>query len=149
MKNRVKSVFFEVINSSATTTCSINNVKITLHYSVYMRTSGEKVHISDEAERVQSISYSHIRSLSAGEDPARKFSGGGAIPAIFRSQVSLRVHYSKRDEVFFTTLLRQNNGLQDDLISRMLFSELYKIMVSKITFAGLKRPIAPGSTPDC
>jgi len=41
-----------------------NNIKITLHYSVYMRTSGEKVRISDEAERVQSVSYSHIRSLS-------------------------------------------------------------------------------------
>ena len=40
-----------------------NNTKITLHYSVYMRTSGEKVRISDEAERVQSVSYSHIRSL--------------------------------------------------------------------------------------
>ena len=42
-----------------------NNIKITLHDSVYMRTSGEKVRISDEAERVQSVSYSHIRSLSA------------------------------------------------------------------------------------
>ena len=41
-----------------------NNIKITLHCSVYMRTSGEKVRISDEAERVQSVSYSHIRSLS-------------------------------------------------------------------------------------
>jgi len=29
-----------------------------------MRTSGEKVRISDEAERVQSVSYSHIRPLS-------------------------------------------------------------------------------------
>ena len=29
-----------------------------------MRTSGEKVCISDEAERVQSVSYSHMRSLS-------------------------------------------------------------------------------------
>ena len=29
-----------------------------------MRTSGEKVRISDEEERVQSMSYSHIRSLS-------------------------------------------------------------------------------------
>jgi len=29
-----------------------------------MRTSGEKVRISGEAERVQSVSYSHIRSLS-------------------------------------------------------------------------------------
>jgi len=29
-----------------------------------MRTSGEKVRISDEPERVQSVSYSHIRPLS-------------------------------------------------------------------------------------
>jgi len=41
-----------------------NNIKITLHYSVYMPISGEKVRISDETERVQSVSYSHIRSLS-------------------------------------------------------------------------------------
>jgi len=61
MKNRVKSVFFEVINSSAFNV--FNNIKITLHYIVYMRTSGQKVLISDEAERVQSVSYSHIRSL--------------------------------------------------------------------------------------
>ena len=41
-----------------------SNIKITLHYSVYMCTSVEKVRISDEAEGVQSVSYSHIRSLS-------------------------------------------------------------------------------------
>jgi len=41
-----------------------NNIKITLHRSVYKRTSGEKVRISDEAERVQSVSYFHVRSLS-------------------------------------------------------------------------------------
>jgi len=29
-----------------------------------MHTSGEKVRIHDEAERVQSVSYSHIRPLS-------------------------------------------------------------------------------------
>ena len=29
-----------------------------------MRTSSEKVRLSDEAERVQSVSYSHTRSLS-------------------------------------------------------------------------------------
>jgi len=29
-----------------------------------MRTSGEKVSISDETERVQSVSYPHIRSFS-------------------------------------------------------------------------------------
>jgi len=35
---------------------------------------------------------------------------GGAISVIFCSQVSLRVHYCKRHEVYFTTLLWQNNG---------------------------------------
>jgi len=41
-----------------------DNIKITLYYSVCMRTSGEKVHISDEAERVQSLSYLDIRSFT-------------------------------------------------------------------------------------
>ena len=41
-----------------------SNIKKALHYSVYMSTSGEKVRISDEAECVQSVSCSHIRSLS-------------------------------------------------------------------------------------
>ena len=58
MKNRVISAFFEVINPSTTSMCPV------IYYSVYMRTSGKKVRISDEAERVQSVSYSHVRSLS-------------------------------------------------------------------------------------
>jgi len=41
-----------------------NNIKITVHHSVYMPTPGEKARISDEAERVQSVSCSHIRPLS-------------------------------------------------------------------------------------
>jgi len=65
----------------------------------------------------------------------------------FGRQVSLRVHYCKRDEVYFTTLLRQNNGRQNGLISRMLFSELFKLMVNKVTFIGFRgeaiAPIAP------
>jgi len=32
-----------------------------------MRTPGEKARISDEAERVQSVSYSHIRSVFKGK----------------------------------------------------------------------------------
>jgi len=64
---------------------------------------------------------------------------GGAYSASFRNQVSLQVHHRKRDEVYFITLLRQNNGRQKDLILRMLFSELYKIMVSKVTFPGFRR----------
>jgi len=34
----------------------------------------------------------------------------GEISVIFCSQVSLRVDYCKRHEVYFTTLLWQNNG---------------------------------------
>jgi len=41
-----------------------NNIRITLYYSVSMRISDETVRISDEAERVQSVSYFDIRSLS-------------------------------------------------------------------------------------
>ena len=46
-----------------------------------------------------------LRRLQPGVDPARKFSGGGAITVIFGSQVLLRVHYSKTDRVYFTTRL--------------------------------------------
>ena len=67
----------------------------------------------------------------------------GVISEKFGSQVSLRVHYCKKDEVYFTTLLWQNNRCQNGLISRMLFSELCKIMVNKVTFVGFKGAIAP------
>jgi len=50
--------------------------------------------------------------------------GWGEISVIFGSQILLRVHYCKTDEVCFTTLLWQNNGRQNGLILRMLFSEL-------------------------
>ena len=43
MENCVKSVFFEVINSSATSRCSIT--QITLQYSVCMRTLEESTHM--------------------------------------------------------------------------------------------------------
>jgi len=59
-------------------------------------------------------------------NPASKFRG--AISVLFGSQVSLRVHYCKRDEVYSTPLLWQNNGRQNGFISRMLFSDLYKII---------------------
>jgi len=73
----------------------------------------------------------YIRGLQhAGADPASKL--GGAISVILCSEVSLRVHYCKRHEVDFATLLWQNNGQQNGLISRMLFSELYKVIVKKL-----------------
>ena len=60
--------------------CVQYNIKIALRYSVYLRTSGEKVRISDEAERVQSVSYSHIRSLSGSVQSPRVVCGGLSHP---------------------------------------------------------------------
>jgi len=47
----------------------------------------------------------------------------GAISVIFVVK-SQRLRYCRKDEVYFTTVLWQNNGWQNGLISRMLFSEL-------------------------
>ena len=41
-----------------------NNIKITLYYSVGIPTSVEKACKPDEVERVRSVSYLHVRSLS-------------------------------------------------------------------------------------
>jgi len=71
-------------------------------------------------------------------DPASKFRGG-AISVIFGSQVSLRVLYCKRDDVYFAT--RQNG-----LTSRLPFSELYKIMMNEVAFVGF-RGRSPQSSP--
>jgi len=63
-----------------------------------------------------------------------------------KAEVSLRVHYCKRNEDNVTTLLWQNSRQQNDLTSRKLFSELYKIMVNKVTFIGFRgenRPSRP------
>jgi len=62
----------------------------------------------------------------------------GRISVILGSQVSLPVHYRKKEEVYFTTLLWQNKGRQNGLTSRLLFSKLNKIMVKKVTFVGLR-----------
>jgi len=43
--------------------------------------------------------------LAARANPVRNFRGGGAIALKFGGQVSLRVHYCKRDEVHFVTVL--------------------------------------------
>ena len=48
-----------------------------------------------------------------------------------------------RDKVCITTLLWQNNGRQNGLISRMLSSQLYKIMVNKVTLVNFRGAIAP------
>ena len=71
-------------------------------------------------------------TLSLGQGWIQPACLGGAVSVIFGDHVSLRVHYYKRGEVYFTTLLWQNNKLQNRLISQMLFSELYKIMVIKL-----------------
>jgi len=84
-------------------------------------------------------------AIRSGADPGSNFRG--AISAIFGSHGSLCVHYCGGDEVYFTTLLGQNNGRQNGLISRMLFSELYKIMVKKVAFVGFRGGDRPNRPP--
>jgi len=72
---------------------------------------------------------------------------GGRISAIFGNQVSLRDHYHERVEVYFTTLQWQNNGRQNGLISRMLFSELHKVIGNEVTFVSLKGGDRPNRPP--
>ena len=55
------------------------------------------------------------------------------ISVIFINQVSLRVRYCKRGDTFNNTAMKKQWG-QNGLILPMLFSELYKIMVNKVTF---------------
>jgi len=80
---------------------------------------------------------SHTTVLAGTIQPIRL---GGAISVLFGS------HYCKKDDVKFTTLLWQNNGRQNGLISRML----YNIMLNKVTFVHLRVAIAlsTGSVPD-
>jgi len=83
-------------------------------------------------------------------DPGSKIRG--AISVVFGIQASLRVHYCKINEVYFTTLLWQSNGQQNGLTSQMLFSESYKIIVNQVTFVGFmggNRPARPSWLRPC
>ena len=69
---------------------------------------------------------------------------------LFGSRAPLRVHYCKWDDVYFTILLWQNNGWQSGPKSRMLYCELYKIMLNKVTLvqsckSGRAFRVKPGS----
>jgi len=68
--------------------------------------------------------------LQSGADPANKFSGGNF--SNIWQPISVRVHYCKRDEAYFTIRQWQNNGRQHGPISPMLFSEFHKTMVKKV-----------------
>jgi len=70
-------------------------------------------------------------------DPANKVRV--AISAIFGSQVSYQLWHCKKDQVHFTALQWQNNGRQNSHVLRTLFSELYNIMVNKVTFLSFRR----------
>jgi len=80
--------------------------------------------------------------------------GGGDFSDIWHSSLITGSLLHKRDEVYFTTLLWQNNGRPNGLISWVLFSELHKVMVNKVTSVGLggkspQSPSPPGSVPAC
>jgi len=49
------------------------------------------------------MDWKQVDGLETGADPASAVRG--VISVIFGCQVSLRIHYCKRDEVYFTTLL--------------------------------------------
>ena len=72
--------------------------------------------------------------------------GGGDFSNIWQSSL-ITGSLHKRDEVYVTTLLWQNNGRQNGLISRLLFSELYKIMVKRVTFVGFRGGDPPNRPP--
>jgi len=52
-----------------------------------------------------------------------------------------------RDEVYFTTLLWQNNQRLNGFISLTLFSELHEIMVNKVTLVSFRRGDRPPLDP--
>jgi len=80
---------------------------------------------------IQSIASKQILLVHPGADPASTFRGGDF--SNIGGQVS-----KQRDEACFTKLLRQNNRRQNYLIPRILFFELYKIMVYRVTFVGFR-----------
>jgi len=65
---------------------------------------------------------------------------GGAVSTV---KAHSRIHYCKGDELYFTTLLCQNNGWENCLKLRMRFSKLYNITVNKVTFVVLRRVDRP------
>jgi len=88
--------------------------------------------------------YPHL--FESGTDPVSKTRGGRfQYHLVVKSHV-ITASLCKRDKVYFTTLLWQNNGRQNVLISRMLFSEFYKFVVRKhilASFRGGDRPNRP------
>ena len=69
--------------------------------------------------------------MQAGADPANKFRE--VISVIFGSQVSLRVHYYKRDEV--NTAVTKQWTPKWPYIANVVF-QIFKIIVKKDTFVG-------------
>jgi len=86
-------------------------------------------------------------------DPATAVGGGDISVILYLVDKPYYGFTAVREMKYFTTLLWQNSGRQNGLIPRMLFSDIYKIMVDKATFVGLRegdRPnrTTPGSAPE-
>jgi len=73
------------------------------------------------------------RFLLPGSDPASEFGGGAISVYIWQSSLITVSLPWERDEEYFTTLLWQNTGRKYGLKSRMLFSEVYNIMVKLVS----------------
>ena len=85
--------------------------------------------------------------LETGADPASKFRGRGAISMIFGSQVSLQVHYCKRDEAYFITLLWQKMDDKVALYRECCFPNCSKSWQKKLHSEVLGGAIVPIATP--
>jgi len=78
-----------------------------------------------------------ITLCEARADPVSKFTGGN-FSNIWESSLMTGSLLYKRRSILQKILLWQNNGRQNRMISRMLFFELYKIMVNNVTFVGFR-----------
>ena len=64
------------------------------------------------------------------------------------SQVSWQLHYCRREKVCFTKLLwKSNRRRRNGLISWLLFSNLHKVVVNKVTFVDFGGAIVPPLDP--
>jgi len=76
-------------------------------------------------------------------DPASKVRGSDFSNVWLSSRITGSLLYERWSALHNTAV--KTNRRQKDLISRMLFSELYKIMVNKVTFVGFSM----GDRPNC
>ena len=97
-----------------------------------------------------SVAVPHRSSPGTGSDSTGVVWEGEAVSVIFGSQVSLRVHYCKRDEVLHNTTVTKQWMTKWPYIANAVFQIVDNVMVTKVTLVGFSggsnRPF-PGYCP--